>query len=334
MPGENFRWRMLGAALYLADTIEHLDAYDGVIVTDLFNFADFKALTGKKCPPVLVYFHENQLTYPQPAGDPSVRMLAMINISTALAADRVAFNSQFHRNAFLGAVPEFLSRAKDCRPTGVAERIRDKSCFLYPGIDIMPVMQTDLADHSTPPLIIWNHRWGFDKNPGMFFQVLEEVHRQGLDFRLALLGENFGMIPDGFARAKEIFKDRMVTFGYVSSRTDYLRHLREGDIVISTAIQENFGMAVIEAMALSCLPLLPNRLVYPEILPEQFHEQCLYKNRHDLREKLSHILSDFHAFNETRKTIAREMRPFLWENLIDAYDGMLEELVTKKGCQA
>jgi glycosyltransferase involved in cell wall biosynthesis len=259
-------------------------------------------------------------------------MLSMINISTALAADRVAFNSEFHRTAFLTAVPEFLNRAKDCRPTGVAEKIRNKSLVLYPGIDFSP--ETDFQFHEDPPLIIWNHRWGFDKNPKIFFQVLEEIDTLGLDFRLALMGENFGMIPDGFARANEIFKKRIVAFGYVPLRTDYLKHLREGDIIISTAIQENFGMSAIEAMALGCLPLLPDRLAYPEILPEEFHDQCLYKNRHDLREKLTHILADFHAFDETRKTIARKMRPFLWENVINAYDEMLEELGTMRNCRA
>ena len=68
MPGENWRWRMLGAALHVVDAIPPLDGYDGIIVTDLFNLADFKALVRQPCPPVLAYFHENQITYPQPPG--------------------------------------------------------------------------------------------------------------------------------------------------------------------------------------------------------------------------------------------------------------------------
>ena len=52
MPGKNFRWRMLGSALYLANHIKAIDTYNGIIATDLFNLADFKALTGPKCPPV------------------------------------------------------------------------------------------------------------------------------------------------------------------------------------------------------------------------------------------------------------------------------------------
>ncbi|MBW2570570.1 MAG: DUF3524 domain-containing protein, partial [Deltaproteobacteria bacterium] len=41
MRGENWRWRMLGAALHIVDKIPLLEKYDGIIVTDLFNLADF-----------------------------------------------------------------------------------------------------------------------------------------------------------------------------------------------------------------------------------------------------------------------------------------------------
>ena len=68
MPGENWRWRMLGAALNMADRMPSLNRYDGLIVSDLFNLADFKALVNRPRPPGVVYFHENRITYPQPPG--------------------------------------------------------------------------------------------------------------------------------------------------------------------------------------------------------------------------------------------------------------------------
>lgn len=329
MPGENFRWRMLGAALYLADHIDAdyaIDAYDGVIVSDLFNLTDFKALMGQKCPPILVYFHENQLTYPRPSGDKSVFLLGMINITTALAADRVLFNSGMHREAFLEAVPEFLNRGRDFIPMGIAEKIRLKSEVLYPGISLLPLLEADFQKRTAPPLIIWNHRWGFDKNHQLFFHVLETLQDRGFDFRLALMGENFGKIPEEFEQAQKTFGRKIVQFGYVPSRTEYVRWLKQGSIVISTAIQENFGMSVIEAMIAGCLPLLPDRLSYPEILPEAFHDRFLYKNKKDLTEKLAGMLSDTKAYEKISKTLARKMESFLWENIIRDYDRMLTEL--------
>ena len=326
MPGENFRWRMLGAALYMADNIPNIEAYDGVIVTDLFNLADFKALVGVKCPPIMVYFHENQLTYPQPIGDKSVFMLGMINITTALAADLVLFNSKMQQDAFLKAVPDFLNRGRDFTPKGIAEKIRQKSTVLYPGITLTASSDADVHKQNEPPLIIWNHRWGFDKNHQLFFNVLEKLQEQGIDFSLALMGENFGKIPEEFIQAQKTFKNKIVAFGYVQSRKEYINWLKRGTIVISTAIQENFGMSVIEAIILGCIPLLPDRLAYPEILPEEFHDRFLYKNKRDLTEKLTQILSDVKHYKEISKKLSRKMESFLWENVAGDYDKVLDHL--------
>ena len=329
MPGKNFRWRMLGSALYLANHIEAIDTYDGIILTDLFNLADFKALTGPKCPPVAVYFHENQLTYPPPAGDRSVFQLGMINITTALAADKVLFNSHTHKTAFLKAIPEFLKKGQDFIPIGIAGKIRRKSRVLYPGISFPPVPAADAQIKTDPPLIIWNHRWGFDKNFKTFYQALKAIEKQGIDFRLALMGENFGMIPDEFIRAQNRFKDKIVQFGYVPSRSDYINLLKQGSIAVSTAIQENFGMSVIEAVLAGCVPLLPDRLSYPEILPQAFHDAFLYRNKYDFIEKLARIIIDIEAYQTAQKQLAAEMKKFLWENVISDYDRMLRELAKK-----
>ncbi len=328
MPGENWRWRMLGAALHIADNIPPLEKYDGIIVTDLFNLADFKALVGTQCPPVLAYFHENQMTYPQPPGDKGAFQLGIINITTALVADMVVFNSKMHKDAFLNAIPDFLKRGRDCGPKGIEDKIRQKADVLYPGITLQIDKDIDAEKQTDPPLIIWNHRWGFDKNYEMFFSVLEELNDMGLDFHLAIMGENFGMIPQEFKKAEKKFSDRILQFGYVPSRDEYEKWLKRGAVVISTAIQENFGMSVIEAMIMGCVPLLPDRLSYPEILPEEFHEHFLYKSRHDLIEKLFIIISDYKRYKEIQDRLAQKMKSFLWENSAGRYDRVLERLAT------
>ena len=326
MPGENWRWRMLGAALHIVDSIPPLEKYDGIIVTDLFNLSDFKALVGSQCPPVLAYFHENQITYPQPPGDKGAFQLGIINITTALVADMVVFNSKMHKDAFLNAVPEFLKRGRDCGPKGIADKIREKSEVLYPGITLPSYGDVDAEQQTDPPLVIWNHRWGFDKNYEMFFSVLEELNDMGLDFYLALMGENSGVIPEEFKKAEKKFRDRIVQFGYVPSREEYEKWLKRGAVVISTAMQENFGISVIEAIVMGCVPLLPDRLSYPEILPEEFHEHFLYKNRHDLIEKLSMTISDYKRHEEIQSRLAQEMTSFLWKYVISRYDRALERL--------
>ena len=317
---------MLGAALHIADNIPSLEKYDGIIVTDLFNLADFKALVGTHCPPVLAYFHENQITYPQPPGDKGAFQLGIINITTALVADMVVFNSNMHKNAFLNAIPGFLKRGRDYGPKGIADKIRAKSGVLYPGIAIQKDTDFDVKKRVDPPLIVWNHRWSFDKNYEMFFDVLEELNNMGLDFNLAIMGENFGKIPAPFKKAEKKFKDRILQFGYVPVRKEYEKWLKQGTIVISTAMQENFGMSVIEAIMMGCIPLLPDRLSYPEILPEEFQEYFLYKNRHDLIEKLYLFISDYKRYEKIQSRLARKMTSFLWKNVARGYDNVLKRL--------
>jgi glycosyltransferase involved in cell wall biosynthesis len=156
--------------------------------------------------------------------------------------------------------------------------------------------------------------------------VLEELNDMGLDFQLALMGENSGMIPEAFKKAEKKFKDRIVQFGYVPLREEYEKWLKRSAVVISTSIQENFGISVIEAIIMGCVPLLPDRLSYPEILPEAFHEHFLYKNRHDFIEKLSMIISDYKRYEEIQSRLAKEMTSFLWEYVISRYDRALERL--------
>jgi glycosyltransferase involved in cell wall biosynthesis len=75
-------------------------------------------------------------------------------------------------------------------------------------------------------------------------------------------------------------------FGYVKSKHEYIKWLKQGDIVISTANHEFFGMSVIEAVRAGCRPLLPDRLSYPELFPKEF----LYTDnilKYHLREALT-----------------------------------------------
>jgi len=332
MPGENWRWRMLGAALHVAETVPSLEPYDGIIISDLFNLSDFKALIDQPCPPVMVYFHENQITYPQPPGDKGAFQLGIINISTALAADQVVFNSWFHRDAFLEAVPEFLNRGRDFRPGNSARNIKNKSTVLYPGITLKKDKLSFANSQTKPPLIIWNHRWGYDKNCETFVEAIEALEVKGLDFRLAIMGENFGKIPEAFNNFGQQFKSKVLQYGYVTERQEYESWLQKGAIAVSTAIQENYGMSMVEAMIMGCAPLMPDRLAYPEVLPEAFHDHFLYKHKYDLVEKLTALVTDFQNCEPLLDKLAGEMKSFLWPNVVADFDEALKQLASLKKC--
>ena len=318
---------MRGAALYLARKVKNPAEYDGLITSSLMSLSDLKALWGADCPRALVYFHENQLSYPLPPGETMDYQFGFTDVTTGLAADRVLFNSKTHMDAFFDSLPGFIKMMPEYRPKWVVERIRSKATVLYPGCNY-PAGAVKLRpwDLSEPPLIIWNHRWEFDKSPETFFAALDVVLSAGVEFRLALLGENFQVVPKQFLTAKETFGERIVQYGYEVSKEKYQDWLKQGVIVVSTAIQENFGISVVEAIRHGCYPLLPNNLSYPELIPEEHHADCLYNSQAELVEKLSLRLSESERYHEKRERLATYMERYSWELVINSFDSELEQL--------
>ena len=70
---------------------------------------------------------------------------------------------------------------------------------------------------------------------------------------------------EGFRR----YAERVLHYGYAESFADYAALLWRSDLVVSTSVHEFFGISMLEAIYCGCHPLLPNRLTYPELIPEQ-----------------------------------------------------------------
>ncbi len=96
---------------------------------------------------------------------------------------------------------------------------------------------------------------------------------ESVPFRLNVIGESFRERPEVFDHAREEFADRIDVWGYRESREDYLAVLRASDVVVSTARHEFFGIGVVEAVLAGCIPLLPDRLAYPEVLGAHEHPE-------------------------------------------------------------
>ena len=328
LPARFWKWRMRGAALHFAHTVTGLEDYDGIIAGSLMSLADFTALNRRR-PPALVYFHENQLTYPLAPGERLDRQFGFTDINTALCAERILFNSRYHHERFFEALPEFIGRMPEFKPHWATAAIRRKAAVLYPGCRFTAAPLAPDPLPAGPPLVIWNHRWEFDKGPDVFFEALDQAARRGAEFRLAVLGENYRSRPHVFLDAAERFGDRIVQFGYLEDRADYTRWLRQGFVVVSTAQQENFGIAVIEAMRHGCLPLLPRRLAYPEILPREFHADFLYGDTDDLVDKLTALLRHPERYVHHRPVLADMMARHAWTRVVERYDRELERLASR-----
>jgi glycosyltransferase involved in cell wall biosynthesis len=326
LPDQYWKWRMMGAALYFVRRVKDFSRFDAVITTDMMDVAHFISLAGRDLPPVILYVHENQMSYPLGPHHRQDNHLGFTNITSALAADRVWFNSHFHVRAFMRSAKRLIGQMPDFQPGWALNRIREKTRVMYPGCGFEKGV-VNLQDPGThPPLIIWNHRWDYDKNPRVFFDVLARLKQKKIDFSLALVGEKPDVFPDVFTRAREELKAEIKVFGYLESREEYLSLLKQGTVAVSCAIQENFGMSIVEAVRLGCLPLLPDRLSYPEIMPQSLHSRVLYRNKKDLEDKLTDMLVNFQTYLPLRKILCRDMEKFSWERMIGQYDQALEKI--------
>lgn len=340
LPDENWRWRTRAAALQFADRIAaaralpppstdpaarplDLSEYDGIIASDLLTVSDLRALTTG--PPVLLYVHESQMTYPLPKGETVDAQTAFADIRNVLMADHAVFNSAVHRQRFLERAGAILESAPIPELVHILEALDSRSSVLHPGCELDALLAEDTAAgvSSDGPLIIWNHRWEYDKNPAPFFRTLETLAGEGLPFRVAVLGENPQYHPKEFEAARETLGKRIVHYGYVADRHAYEAVLREGDIVISTSVQENFGISVVEAVAAGCAPLLPRRLSYPEIIPEQWHGACLYGSNRELVDRLRHWLR---AGPPELPGLREAMRRYDWRVMAGRYDRLLSRI--------
>jgi glycosyltransferase involved in cell wall biosynthesis len=334
LPAYHWKWRMHGAAMSLAKRFMESDLVpDLILATDMLDLACFLSITRKRTAgiPTVIYFHENQLTYPWSGSDEDVAVqrdlhYAFINYTSALVADHVFFNSEYHRNSFLSELPHFLGRFPDHQNLHSVEQIRDKSSVLHLGLDLtgLETVQPSQINKPKEAVILWNHRWEYDKNPEEFFRSLYTIQERGAEFRLVVLGQRFPTSPKVFVEAEKVLKDRIIHCGYVSDRSEYARWLFTSDILPVTSYQDFFGISVVEAMFCNVKPLLPGRLAYAEHIPLSQHDMFFYED--DLTDRLLRMIADvnFLRDQQTRSYVQK----YDWLEMIESYDRILEQIVT------
>ena len=329
LKGRFWKWRMHGGAVTLARKfLESEFDPDVIFATDMLDLTTFLSLTRSRTAntPVVLYFHENQICYPWSPTDRDVaekrdRHYGFINYASVLASDRVFFNSDFHREAFFDELPKFLKYFPDNNELASIKQIQQKSSVLFLGLDLSRFDQHKTAKNDGPPIILWNHRWEYDKNPKEFFKALYSLQKQGLDFRVVLLGENFGRIPGEFREAQKRLGDKILHYGYAKSFEDYARWLWKADILPVTSNHEFFGAAVAEAVYCGCVPLLPKRLSYPDLFPLEKYQTCFYNDYSEFQLKLANLVKG-HFTAPSFESVGR----FRWENLAPEYDRLLEDM--------
>ncbi len=330
LAGRHWKWRMHGGAVTLAQAYKKLDyTPDLIIASDMLDVATFKALTNIQIP-ICLYFHENQLTYPWSPTDADVQQqrdnhYSFINYTSALVADFVLFNSQYHQASFLGALPDFLKQFPDHQPLASIATIEAKAAVLPLALDLKRFDVHKVDSKNETPIILWNHRWEYDKNPDEFFELLFRLKEESIAYQLVVLGESYRKMPPILKKAQTRLHDRILHFGYAKNFADYAHWLWRADIALTTSYQDFFGGSVVEAIYCACLPLLPYRLAYPEHIPTALQAKVLYQDKAAAYQLLQQYLT-----REIDASLPSQLASFVarydWQEMIGLYDDKLEQM--------
>lgn len=328
MPAQFWKWRMQGAAVTFARRLNFKP--DLVLASSMIDLSSLRALTYPRLGdvPFALYFHENQLSYPQNQRQRHGWRYGFINYISALAADAVYFNSAYHLDDFMAQLPRLLKHFGDYNELQTISQIRAKARVLPLGLDLRRFERHRVPkSQEGPPILLWNHRWEEDKDPAAFIASMLHLAQAKCDFRLAIAGESFGKMPEAFQIAQRQLGQKIIQLGYLPSFADYARLLWRADYVISTARQEFFGAAVCEAIYCGCLPILPDRLNYPSLLPEALRSACLYKGR-KLTATLKYHLEGGFKFDTS--ALRQRITRFDWSQIAPQYDDEFEALLSRQ----
>ncbi len=283
LPGRHFRWRIRGNPLSWLHKLPQATP-DLILATSMVDLATLKGLHPRLAnTPVIYYFHENQFAYPVSKQQHDSVDPQMVQLYGAIAANKIVFNSNYNRETFLAGIDKLLSMLPDEVPENLTADLRSKSQILP-----VPIKPVQIQNNKIPDLILWNHRWEYDKAPDVFADALIKLNNQGIDFKLALVGERANNTPPALLKIENELHNKIIINQKVSKQ-EYLQYLSQSSIVVSTAIHEFEGLAILEAVSAGAVPVVPDDLCYRE----QYAELYRYKTRDSdaLADKLSHFLN-------------------------------------------
>ncbi|MEM6300071.1 MAG: DUF3524 domain-containing protein, partial [Bacteroidota bacterium] len=336
LKGNFWKWRMHGGAVTLARQFVEREAPepDLLLVSDMLDLSTFWALARLGKSKQAIYFHENQLTYPWSPTDPDVKLqrdthYGFINYVSGLCADQIFFNSHYHQDSFIGALPEFLKRFPDYQEMESVEELKKRSQVLPLGLELRRFERYRHHEKEKEPVILWNHRWEYDKNPEDFFRALFWLEENEIDFKVIVLGQAYQKCPAIFGEARRRLADKILHWGYAESFEEYAYWLWKADILPVTAVQDFFGASTVEAICCNCFPLPPNRLAYAEHIPPAEHDTHFYDSFEDLTFFLEHLILNIDKIR--RKQYQHFVTKYDWNTLIRNYDESFERVKEKKG---
>ncbi|MFN3190197.1 MAG: DUF3524 domain-containing protein [Aureliella sp.] len=352
LPAVHWKWRSRHSSLTLACDARRLiqggEKFDVVFCSDMLNLPEWKGLAGVELSslPCVVYFHENQFTYPLSPGEIRDYHFAYSNLLTWVCADAAWFNSEYHLQDFDQAARKWLRRMPDFPHLAELDEAQLRTRVLTPGIS-PPVFQKPQEEagfhvggqvpghHKDQTTTIgWVSRWEHDKRPDLFCRAVRELLRQDQNVELILLGQQYSRKPQEMEELISDYGDQIRHDGHVADRQQYWNLLSAMDLVVSTADHEFFGVGVLEAVWAGATPLLPRTLAYPEVF--DLENRCERKPWFYSGElNVTHLQDAVERIRCQNGKLAQcvdrsDLQKYCWSELAEAYDDELDLVISRR----
>lgn len=282
---------------------KEIKAYDAFLVCDIWfpGIEMIRYMSDLYKIPVRIYgvWHAGSTTINDFA-QPMHRWSKDFEIGFLNICDYVFVGTEYSKNSIINRLLAYL-------PDDNAEEIAKK--IIATG---MPLNYANLQQYSSETkenIIVFPHRPDPEKNPNIFIDLIYALSTfwddfENYQFRFCtsrkLYRSSSALINAQIARLGRDFEN--VEIYHDMPKEDYYKLLGKSKLMISTTSEENFGYCAVEAMALGCPVLLPNRFSHPELVENDY--TFLYDKFDDLLDKVPKLLGKEHNFSKELKAYA------------------------------
>ena len=228
-------------------------------------------------------------------------VIAWAQVMGGALADWNVFNSCHCRSMWIETAMEYLR-------SDYLDEILERSQVLPYGTLEPSIEYTDPGNEI--PIIAYNHRLQAYKNYEKTFELLDELHREGIQFRLRYMNNN----REGITK---IAKYPWVEVQLCRNRAEYLEALRGCDLNIINSQHETFCISGIESMAHGQPLIAPDGVTFPEITGrKETRYPYLFSDRKEQKAMVRKLLTDPDERRKWGKVLSeftlREFNHDLW----------------------
>jgi hypothetical protein len=291
--------------------------YDLLLATASVDLATIQSIyPALRTIPSILYFHDNQFEYPTANNPQSVVDWQITHIYSAIRANKLLFNSQYNKDSFLAGVMRLMKKMPDLAPKDLHNSLQEKSSVLP--VPIPSPTTTKLGKSNSTLKLLWNHRCEWDKCPDLLEAVVSLLATSELSVEVFITGQQFRNEPENFTRIRN--NTALVRqCAFIEDETAYQLLLSQCDVVLSTAVHEFQGIAILEAVAAGCVPLLPKRLSYPEM----FANKYLYATQGSIEQQAIEIVKKLSDWQKSGLPATPDVSKFYRSQLKAKYEQII-----------